>query len=216
MTHNITSKANPVIHKATDMLMAMSRDEEERLIYEAREEFLLDQQYGLQAAERKGIIETKQETARKLITKGMDDQFIKDITGLEFKEISSLRDEKRFNSLPKNNNEFLPLYGVNIMTHNITSKANPVIQKATDMLIAMSWDEEERLRYEAREEFLLDQKHSLQAAERTGIEIGEKKGIEIERIAIAHNLINLGMDDEFISKATGLPPKEIRKLRNQE
>jgi len=137
------------------MLMAMSRDEKERLRYEVREEFLFDQQYGLQAAERKGIIETKQETARKLITKGMDDQFIKDITGLEFKEISSLRDEKRFNSLPKNNNEFLPLYGVNIMTHNITSKANPVIQKATDMLMAMSWDEEERLRYEAREEFLL-------------------------------------------------------------
>ena len=94
MTHNITSKANPVIRKATDMLMAMSRDEKERLRYEVREEFLFDQQYGLQAAERKGIIETKQETARKLITKGMDDQFIKDITGLEFKEISSLRNEK--------------------------------------------------------------------------------------------------------------------------
>lgn len=118
------------------------------------------------------------------------------------------------------------------MTHNITSEANPVIQKATDMLMAMSRDEEERLRYEAREEFLLDQKHSLQAAERTGIEIGEKKGreegrkegieigekkgIENERIAIAHNLINLGMDDEFISKATGLSPEDIQKLRNQE
>ena len=232
MTHNITSKANPVIRKATDMLMAMSRDEKERLRYEVREEFLFDQQYGLQAAERKGIIETKQETARKLITKGMDDQFIKDITGLEFKEISSLRDEKRFNSLPKNNNEFLPLYGVNIMTHNITSKANPVIQKATDMLMAMSRDEEERLRYEAREEFLLDQQYGLQAARgegieigekkgreegrKEGIEIGERKGIEIERVTIAHNLINLGMDNDFISKATGLSSKEIQKLRNPE
>ena len=63
--------------------------------YEAREEFLFDQQYRLQAAERKGIIETKQEIARRLIKKGMDDQFIREITGLEFKEISSLRDEKK-------------------------------------------------------------------------------------------------------------------------
>ena len=100
------------------------------------------------------------------------------------------------------------------------------------MLMAMSRDEEERLRYEAREEFLLDQKHSLQAAERTGIEIGEKKGreegrkegieigekkgIDIERIAIAHNPINLGSDNKFISKATGLSPEDIQKLRNQE
>ena len=96
---DMASEANPVIRKATDMLTAMSRDEEERLRYEAREEFLFDQQYAIQAAERKGIeegiIKNKQETAMKLIAKGMDDQFIKDITGLEFKEISSLRNEKK-------------------------------------------------------------------------------------------------------------------------
>lgn len=94
----MASEANPVIRKVTDMLTAMSRDEEERLRYEAREEFLFDQQYALQAARREGIkegiIKNKQEKARKLIKKGMDDQFIKDITGLEFKEISSLRNEK--------------------------------------------------------------------------------------------------------------------------
>ena len=96
---DMASEANPVIQKATDMLMAMSRDEEERLRYEAREEFLLDQQYRLQAARgegiEEGIIKNKQETARKLITKGMDDQFIREITGLELEEISSLRDEQK-------------------------------------------------------------------------------------------------------------------------
>ena len=96
---DMASEANPVIRKATDMLMAMSRDEEERLRYEAREEFLLDQQYRLQAARgegiEEGIIKNKQETARKLITKGMDDQFIREITGLELEEISSLRDEQK-------------------------------------------------------------------------------------------------------------------------
>ena len=91
---------------------------------------------------------------------------------------------------------------------DMASEANPVIQKATDMLMAMSRDEEERLRYEAREEFLLDQQYRLQAAR------GE--GIEIERVAIARNLINLGSDNEFISKATGLSPEELQKLRNQE
>jgi len=80
----------------------MSRDEEERLRYEAREEFLLDQKYLLKAAEingieigeKKGIIETKQEIVRKLIKKGMDDQFIREITGLKLEEISSIRNEK--------------------------------------------------------------------------------------------------------------------------
>ena len=90
----------------------------------------------------------------------------------------------------------------------MASEANPVIRKATDMLTAMSRDEEERLRYEAREEFLFDQQYGLQAAERKGIEIGVRK--------TALNLINPGMDDEFISKATNLPLKEIQKLRNPE
>ncbi len=99
---DMASEANPVIRKATDMLMAMSRDEEERLRYEAREEFLLDQKYLLKAAEingieigeKKGIIETKQEIAKKLIKKGMDDQFIREITALKLEEISSLRNQK--------------------------------------------------------------------------------------------------------------------------
>ena len=94
------------------------------------------------------------------------------------------------------------------MTQNNVSEANPVIQKATDMLMAMSREEEERLRYEVREEFLFDQQYALQAAIR--------EGIEIERVTIAHNLINLGSDNEFISKATSISPKVIQKLRNQE
>ena len=100
------------------------------------------------------------------------------------------------------------LYAQTIEELDMASEANPVIRKATDMLTAMSRDEEERLRYEAREEFLFDQQYGLQAAER--------KGIEIERVTIARNLINLGMDNEFISKATSLSSKEIQKLRNQE
>jgi predicted transposase/invertase (TIGR01784 family) len=70
---------------------------------------LFDQQYALQAARREGrkegraegklegkeegIIIGKRETARRLIRKGMDDQFIREITGLDLEEISSLRTE---------------------------------------------------------------------------------------------------------------------------
>ena len=97
---------------------------------------------------------------------------------------------------------------MNIKNKKNASKANPVIVGSARSVKDTGRDEEERLRYEAREEFLLDQKYLLKAAEINGIEIGVRK--------TALNLINLGMDDEFISKATSLSSKEIQKLRNPE
>ena len=94
----MAAEANPAIKKATDILTAMSRDEEERQKYEAREQFLFDQQHALQASKREGreegIIKNKRETARLLIAEGMDDQFIIKITGLSQKEIDTLRNER--------------------------------------------------------------------------------------------------------------------------
>lgn len=68
---------------------------------------MFDQQYALQAARREGrkegraegimevredsVILGKRETVRRLIRKGMDDQFIREIIGLDLEEISSLR-----------------------------------------------------------------------------------------------------------------------------
>ena len=50
-----------------------------------------------------------------------------------------------------------------------------------------------------------------------GIEKGMKKGMEKgkkqERETVAKNLLSLGMDDEFIMKATGLEPSIIDKLK---
>jgi predicted transposase/invertase (TIGR01784 family) len=102
----MAAEANTAIKKATDILMSMSRDEEARLRYEAREEFLFDQQYSLQEAERKGRAEgkeegriegkeegiksNKQETAKILIQKGIDEQFIQEITGLDIEEIRAI------------------------------------------------------------------------------------------------------------------------------
>jgi predicted transposase/invertase (TIGR01784 family) len=93
----MAAEANTVIKKATDILTAMSRDEEERLRYEARGQFLFDQQYTLQAAKREGrdegITITKKEMTQRLISEGMDDQFILKITGLKIEEIQSIRNE---------------------------------------------------------------------------------------------------------------------------
>jgi predicted transposase/invertase (TIGR01784 family) len=110
----MAAEANTAIKKATDILMSMSRDEEARLRYEAREEFLFDQQYSLQEAERKGreegrvegkevgriegkeegraegIKSNKQEIAKILIQKGMEEQFIQEITGLDIEEIRAI------------------------------------------------------------------------------------------------------------------------------
>ena len=119
------------------------------------------------------------------------------------------------------------------------SEASPSIKKATNLLMSMSMDEETRQKYEEREEYLFERKMMLQLAEKAGIEKGIKigreevkeEGIEIgiekgkvegreEGMAIAGrkvaiNLVALGMDDDTISKVTGLSQEEIKKLREQ-
>ena len=51
-----------------------------------------------------------------------------------------------------------------------------------------------------------------------GVEEGREAGMEegkmLEARNIAQNLIKLGMEDEFIRKATGLALEEIQKLKN--
>ena len=52
---------------------------------------------------------------------------------------------------------------------------------------------------------------------RIGIEQGIERGVDQGKIEkarnIARNLIMLGMEDEFIKKATGLSGDEIRRLK---
>lgn len=107
----------------------------------------------------------------------------------------------------------------------MASEGNTAIKKATDILISMSRDEEARLKYEAREEFLFDQRYAIQTAERKGREegivigkeegivIGKEEGIQIGERKAAVNLIALGMDDEFIVRATAISLEEVRRLR---
>ena len=96
----------------------------------------------------------------------------------------------------------------------MVSEANPVIKKATDLLMTMSRDEETRLMYEAREEYLLGRQIEIQGAKGEGREEGRIEGRETERKDIAMKLIEEGMNDEFIEKITGLDFAVIRSLHN--
>ena len=111
------------------------------------------------------------------------------------------------------------------------SEASPSIKKATNLLMSMSMDEETRQKYEEREEYLFERKMMLQLAEKAGMEKGieigreegkvegreegREEGMAIAGKKVAINLVALGMDDETISKVTGLSQEEVKKLRDQ-
>ena len=107
------------------------------------------------------------------------------------------------------------------------SEASPSIKKATNLLMSMSMDEETRQKYEEREEYLFERKMMLQLAEKAGMEKGIEIGIEKGKVEgreegmaiagrkVAINLVALGMDDDTISKVTGLSQEEVKKLRDQ-
>ena len=103
------------------------------------------------------------------------------------------------------------------------SEASPSIKKATNLLMSMSMDEETRQKYEEREEYLFERKMMLQFAEKAGIEKGieigreegKEEGMAIAGRKVAINLVALGMDDDTISKVTGLSQEEVKKLRDQ-
>ena len=95
------------------------------------------------------------------------------------------------------------------------------IRQAKDELIRMSNDDTQRELYEMRAKTLKDKISALNEAERKGIQKGMKEGMQkgIEKGAkekafeIAKSMINIGLDNETISKATGLDLSEIEKLK---
>ena len=105
------------------------------------------------------------------------------------------------------------------------TEGKPAVQKALHSLQMMSLDEVNRRLYEAREMFLHDQATRMQEAKEEGLEEGLMKGKEQgvkegilegkkqERETVAKNLLSLGMDTEFVIKATGLDKSEIEKLK---
>lgn len=87
------------------------------------------------------------------------------------------------------------------------SEKNNEIKKAYGILQVMSKDKEARALYLAREMAIHD--------EATRIEEAEERGKKEGSISIAKNLINLGIKEEDILKATGLSKEELKRIKEE-
>lgn len=86
-------KQDPIIEKAVDKLRRASLDPETRMQYEAREKALEDIASIRGEALEEGALIKVQEIAKKLILKGMELEFIVEMTGLSKSEVTKLKDE---------------------------------------------------------------------------------------------------------------------------
>ena len=99
----MAAEGKPAIQKAYNNLQIMSLDEENRRLYEAREMFLHDQatrmyeareeglEEGMKKGREEGVEKGKETVAKNLLTKGMDDEFVMDTTGLDQSIIDKLK-----------------------------------------------------------------------------------------------------------------------------
>ena len=104
-------------------------------------------------------------------------------------------------------------------------KGNKEVEEAKKLLEEISEDEHERELQWKRELAMMDKKAIEKAGYEKGIEAGVNKGIqqgmqqgiqkgeEEEKFKIAKNALKLGLDNETISKLTGLTEEEIKKLK---
>lgn len=72
----------------------------------------------------------------------------------------------------------------------------------------LSGDRKERERYEKCRESRLNEISTLSYA--------EEKGAKKEKIEIAKNLIQKGLDDDFIAETTGVSVEEVREIRKEQ
>ncbi|OMF56907.1 hypothetical protein BK141_26005 [Paenibacillus sp. FSL R5-0765] len=87
----------------------------------------------------------------------------------------------------------------------------PALKKAMNLLKELSEDEEFRQQYEARQKVLRDQVSLMEGAREKGIEEGEAES----KRKIALNMLNLGLDQETIVKATGLTSAEVKAIQQE-
>jgi predicted transposase/invertase (TIGR01784 family) len=88
-------------------------------------------------------------------------------------------------------------------------KEHPAVQPAVRKLIRLSEDAEAWLVHEAREKARRDVQSLQEDAEEKGREEGERNA----QLAIARNLLKIGLPDEKIIEVTGLSAAEIQSLR---
>ena len=88
-------------------------------------------------------------------------------------------------------------------------KENEEIKKANEEYEYLTGDEAERRLAFLREEAIRDEKTMLKGSREEGIEIGKKEN----KIEIAKNMLEEGMDIKTISRLTKLAIEEIEKIK---
>ena len=96
----------------------------------------------------------------------------------------------------------------------MAAQASEAVNEAYNRLIVKSQEPELREYYEAREMWIIDQAIRENEARKEGREEGKEEGRELERKEFVKNLLSLGMDDDFIIKATGLDMAVLERIKN--
>ena len=144
-----------------------------------------------------------------------------DVMELHFIELKKMKDVQRVEDVKSKLEAWL--YFINQPDSELVQELEKVeieIKEAKAELVRLSGDRKERERYEKRRESRLNEISALSYAEEKGIKQGIKQGIEQgaknEKIEIAKKLIQNGLDNELISKSTGLSIKEVKEIRKEQ
>jgi predicted transposase/invertase (TIGR01784 family) len=86
------------------------------------------------------------------------------------------------------------------------------IKRAMELLETMSLNDEEQELYEAKLKILRDEDAHVKTREAKA----KAAGIAEEKVAVAQNMIQLGLEDEIISKSTGLSKNEIKRMKKKQ
>ncbi len=147
-----------------------------------------------------------------------------DVMELHFIELKKMKDVQRVEEVKTKLEAWL--YFINQPESELVQELEKVeveIKEAKAELVRLSGDRKERERYEKRRESRLNEVSALSYAEekgiQKGIEEGVKQGLEQgakqRNIEIAKNLIQNGLDNELVSKSTGLSIEEVEELRKE-
>ena len=132
-----------------------------------------------------------------------------DVMELHFIELKKMKDVKRVEEVKTKLGAWL--YFINQPDSELVQELEKVeveIKAAKAELIRLSGDRKERERYEKRRESRLNEISALSYA--------EEKGAKKEKIEISKNLIQKGLDDDFIAETTGVSVEKVREIRKEQ
>jgi len=93
---------------------------------------------------------------------------------------------------------------------------NPGLKKALSVLEVMSFNKDEREAYEGHLKWLRTEDSGIRKAASDamaeGIEIGEAKGRNSEKIAMAKGMLKAGISIDVVAEVSGLPKEQIENL----